>query len=369
MVENEGREQDHELPEVGKISPENFAQIIQPRLGAANPNVLVGPRHGVDVGIVRIGDGQVMAISTDPFFIVPDYGWRRAGWFAVNILASDAATSGLRPTYLTVDLNLPRSMTGEQLREMWSAVDDACRELKIAIVTGHTARYDGCNFPMIGGATVISVGPEGHYLTPAMARVGDAVIVTKGAAIEATGLFGVTFPERIAAALGEEVANAAEALFYQMSVVEDAMTAVSVGVREGGVTAMHDATECGVWGGLYEIAEASGVGLVIDRNSVPVRPEVRAVCDYFGMDPYSAISEGTLLLTCRPHQARAVVDRLSGAGIPASRVGEVVPRERGIRLVEHGQERPLAHPRVDPFWAAYAAALAAGPDQGEPSRS
>ena len=354
------RAQEHELPAVGKISPENFAQIIKPRLGAANPDVLVGPRHGVDIGIVRIGGDQVMAISTDPFFIVPDYGWQRAGWFAVNILASDAATSGLRPTYLTVDLNLPLAMTGEQLGEMWSAVDDACRELGMAIVTGHTARYEGCNYPMVGGATVISVGPEANYLTPAMAQVGDAVIVTTGAAIEATGLFGVTFPQRIARELGVEVARAAEDLFYQMTVVTDAMTAVSVGVRGRGVTAMHDATECGVWGGLYEIAEASGVGMVIDQSAVLVRPEVRAICDHFGMDPYSAISEGTLLLTCRPAQAQAVLDRLNGAGIQASQVGEVVPAEQGIRLVESGHERPLAHPRVDPFWVAYGKALAEG---------
>ncbi|HEU5422530.1 MAG TPA: AIR synthase, partial [Nitrolancea sp.] len=84
---------EHELPEIGKISPEIFHEIIKPRLGAGNPNVLVGPQHGIDVGIVDLGAGQVMAISTDPFFVVPEYGWQRAGWFAVNILASDAATS------------------------------------------------------------------------------------------------------------------------------------------------------------------------------------------------------------------------------------------------------------------------------------
>lgn len=357
-MDRDVREQ--ELPEVGKISPDIFQQIIKPRLGAVDPRVLVGPQHGVDVGIVDLGGGQVMAISTDPFFIVPDYGWQRAGWFAVNILASDAATSGLRPVYLTVDLNLPRSMTRDELDAMWSAVDGACRELGMAIVTGHTARYDGCNYPMVGGATVISMGARDAYVTPNGARVGDAVIVTKGAAIEATGLFGVTFPGRIAAQLGGDVARAAEGLFYQMTVVKDAMTAVSVGVRERGVTAMHDATECGVWGGLSEIAEASGVGLEIDQAAVPVRPEVRAICDRFGMDPYTAISEGTLLLTCRPAAAGEVLGRLSDAGIEASRIGDVVLAERGVRLVEGGRERVLEHPRVDPFWEAYGKALAEG---------
>lgn len=351
---------EHQLPEVGKISPEIFEQVIKPRLGHHRPEIVVGPQHGVDVGIIDIGGGRVMAITTDPFFIVPDYGWERAAWFAVHILASDAVTSGLPPAYLAVDLNLPRSITREDLETMWHAVDATCKELGIAVVTGHTARYDGTNYPMVGGGTMISIGPGDRYITPAMAQVGDAVIVTKGAAIEATGLFGVTFPERIAAAVGPELARAAEALFYQMSVVKDALTAVEVGVRDQGVTAMHDATEGGVWGGLYEIATASGIGMVVEQSAVVVRPEVRAVCDLFGMDPYSAISEGTLILTCRPAQAQAVIDRLDSVGIEASIVGETTPAEEGIRLVRNGREEPLEHPRVDPFWNAFARAMAEG---------
>jgi len=349
--------EEHQLPEVGKISPEIFEHVIKPHLGKKRPTVLVGPQHGVDVGIVDLGHGQVMALTTDPFFIVPDYGWERAAWFAVHILASDASTSGLTPTYLTVDLNLPRSVTRDQLEALWIATSRTCDEIGMAIVTGHTARYDGTDYPMIGGATVVAIGEKEKYVTPAMARVGDAIIVTKGAAIEATGLFGVTFPAQIEAALGPRVSQAAQDLFYQMSVVKDAHTAVAVGVRDEGVTAMHDATECGVWGGLYEIADASGVGMVIQQSAIVVRPEVRAVCDLFHTDPYTSISEGTLLITCRPKKVQAVIDRLADAGIGAARVGEVVPREQGVQVVQGGRERELQHPRVDPFWGAFAAAL------------
>ena len=348
---------EHQLPEVGKISPEIFEHVIKPHLGKKRSTVLVGPQHGVDVGIVDLGHGQVMALTTDPFFIVPEYGWERAAWFAVHILASDASTSGLAPTYFTVDLNLPRSITRDQLEAMWVATSAACEEIGMAIVTGHTARYDGTGYPMIGGATVIAVGEKEKYVTPAMARVGDAVIVTKGAAIEATGLFGVTFPDRIAASLGGEIAQAAQDLFFQMSVVQDALTAVQVGVRDEGVTAMHDATECGVWGGLYEIADASGVGMLVDQSAIVVRPEVQAVCDLFHMDPYASISEGTLLITCRPGKAQAVVDRLADTGVEATRVGEVVPREQGVHVVQDGREHELRHPRIDPFWTAFATAL------------
>ena len=340
----------------GKISADIFDRIIFRSLGAASPNTVVAPRHGVDVGIVRLDSQTVMALTTDPVFVVPDYGWERAAWFAVHILASDAATSGLRPAYITIDLNLPRSITDEDLASLWLAIHRACADLDIAVVAGHTGRYDGCGYPMVGGATVIAIGPADQWVTPTMARVGDAVILTKGAAIEATGLFAATFPDRMARRYGVDQAREAEAMFYQMSVVRDARTAVSVGVRDDGVTSMHDATECGVWGGLVEVAQASGVGMRINRDAILIPESVRLVCEEFAIDPYSSISEGSLILTVRPTKADAVLAALRGAAIPCSLIGEVVPVERGLHYEAAGREFPLSHPRIDPFWTAFARA-------------
>ncbi len=347
-----------EFPAIGKISREVFDEIIYPALGRRRRDVLVGPRHGVDVGVVDIGGGRVMALTTDPVFIVPPYGWERSAWFAVHILASDAATSGLAPTWMTIDLNLPLSLDPSGFERMWTTIHRECEALGIAIVTGHTGRYEGCEYPMVGGATVMAVGDRDSYVTPDMARVGDHVIVTKGAAIEAAGLFAVTFPDRVAERYGARVARRAEKIFGQMSTVDDALTAVRAGVRDDGVTAMHDATECGVWGGLVEVATASRVGMAIDKSAVLIQDDVARVCDLFGIDPYVSISEGTLIVTCRPHRSDRVLDLLRRRGIPASVVGEAVPARKGIRLLESGTERPLEHPRVDPFWAAFGKAAA-----------
>ncbi len=349
----------NELPEMGKISPEIFDELIYPRLGRGRKSVLVGPKHGVDIGIVDIGGGRVMAMTTDPVFIVPEYGFERAAWFAIHILCSDAVTSGLAPTYLSIDLNLPLEMTKDQLKTVWTTIDGECRKMGLAVVCGHTARYDGCHYPMVGGATVISIGDKSRYVTPQMAGRGELVIITKGAAIEATGIFALAFKDRIREAFGEEFSRRAEKIFYQMSVVEDALTAASVGTREKGVTAMHDATECGVWGGLYEIAKASRVGMRIEKDKIIVLDEVEKICAKFGMDPYASISEGTLILTCKPAKANLILKKLQRKGIPASIVGEVIPESHGIILVEQGKERALEHPRVDPFWPAFAKALAA----------
>ena len=349
-----------QLPDIGKVSSEIFEEIILPQLGRKHPEILVGPRHGVDVGIVDLGNGQVMVTTTDPVFVVPPYGWERSGWFAVHILASDAATSGIRPRYITMDLNLPLSMKREEFEAMWGVMHRECDKIGMAVLSGHTGRYEGCEYPMIGGATVIGIGPGDRYVTPEMARPGDVVIVTKGAAIEAAGLFAVTFPKRVAERYGERVAREAEEIFWQMSVVEDALTAVEAGVRDDGVTGMHDATECGVWGGLFEVAKASGVGMTVDQDKIIVQDAVAKVCDLFGLDPYSSISEGTLIITCRPHKAQEVTRRLLDKGIPASTVGEIVEPHHGMRVFRGGTSRELVHPVVDPFWAAFGKAASQG---------
>jgi hydrogenase expression/formation protein HypE len=190
-------------------------------------------------------------------------------------------------------------------------------------------------------------------VTPTMARPGDRIVVTKGAAIEATALFAATFPDRLAREVGAEVAAAADALFEQLTVVPEARIAAEYGLRDRGVTAMHDATEGGVIGGLAEVAAASGVGLRVDLAAIPVRPEVRAVCDHVGMDPYISISEGTLIATVRPERTEGFLAALQDKGIEAADVGEMTGPEKGTVLVVDGQERALEHPGLDPFWGAF----------------
>jgi hydrogenase maturation factor len=206
---------------------------------------------------------------------------------------------------------------------------------------------------MVGGAACFALGPEDAYVTPTMTSPGDRVVVTKGAAIEATALFAATFPDRLAREVGEDVARAADALFEQMTVVPEARVAASYGLRDRGVTAMHDATEGGVLGGLVEVAAASNVGMRIELEAIPVRPEVRSVCDHVGMDPYISISEGTLIATVRPQHADGFLEALRDSDIEAAVVGEVTARADGVTLVENGKARPLEHPGVDPFWGAF----------------
>jgi len=335
------------LPELGKIHPEFFNKVIYPRLGAKDASVIVKPQHGVDFGVVDLGD-NVMVLSTDPFYIAKELGMEKAAWFAVHILASDVAVSGIRPRYLSVDLNLPPEMTEDELTKMWDTVHKECERLGINVVTGHTARYAGCNYPMVGGATMIGIDKKEKLIAPKVG-IGDAIIVSKGPAIETTGLMSAYFPRFLEEKYGKAFVKRAQDIYYQMSTVKDASVAASV----GGVTAMHDATECGVLGGLYEMASHSQVGMDIYMDKIIMPEEVKKTCECFDIDPYRAISEGTLLATAKKASADKVVAALRSEGIQASIAGEAVDKSLGINLIEKGGRTKLEHPKLDPFWVKF----------------
>jgi hydrogenase expression/formation protein HypE len=336
------------LPALGKATPIFFDEVIFPRLGARDGSVVIGPTHGVDFGAISIGDRTVV-LSTDPFFIAPSLGWERAAWFALHIVASDVAVSGIPPRFLSIDLNLPPEMDEETLVTIWSTVHDEAERLGIAVVTGHTARYAGCNYPMVGGATVFGVGASEDLIDPREAGVGDRIIITKGPAVETTGLMSVQFPEYITERFGKDTAAAAQDVFYQMSVVEDAATCAAV----GGVTAMHDATECGIWGALFEMARASGKGLVVHKERIVTQDVVLKTCEVFDIDPYKSISEGTLVAAVKAEQADDVLAALAERSIPASAVGELLPKDEGVVVIDEEGEHQLEHPEIDPFWGRF----------------
>lgn len=335
------------LPKLGKINYEFFDRVIYPHLGNEDATVMVGPQNGVDFGVIDLGE-KVMVLSTDPFYIARQLGIEKAAWFAVHIIASDVAVSGIRPRYLSIDLNLPAEITEEELARLWKVVDSECKKLGIAVVTGHTARYAGCNYPMVGGATAFGIDKKEKLIIP-RAKAGDAIIVSKGPAIEATGLMSAYFPKFLEKKYGKTFVKKTQGIYYQMSTVKDALIAASVGA----VTAMHDATECGVFGGLCEIAKHSQVGMHIYLDKMVMQDEVQKVCACFGLDPYKSISEGTLLATADKNKAQDIVGALKKEGIPASVVGEVVTKEKGMYVFQKNKKYKLEHPKIDPFWMRF----------------
>ena len=340
---------------MGKVSRAFFENVIARHLGARRRDVVKGPANGVDVGVVRLPGGRAMISTTDPIYIVPQYGWERAAWCAFHILASDLATSGVAPQYATMDWNLPMDIEDDHIAAMLRVMDREARKYGTAVVTGHTGRYEGCAYPMVGGATFLAVAPANGWVTADMARAGNRLLVTKTAALEATAILANTFAATTAKHLSPERTRRAQDLFESMSTVDDALTAASaVGLRKDGVWAMHDATEGGVRNGVWEMSQSSGLGVDVDLSRVPVDPAVAEVCEVFGMEPLDAISEGTLLLAVHLEAGERVIARLKRKGILAVDIGAFT--EKGGSCRDRGQV--FGPPERDPFWVAFSRALA-----------
>src|SRR2546422_9716594 len=207
---------------------------------------------------------------------------------------------------------------------------------------------------MVGGATFLAIAPKDGWVTANMARPGNHLLVTKSAGLEAPAILTNTFPDRVDRRLGAEMTKRARALFESMSTVDDALAAASVGVRNGGVWAMHDATEGGVRNAVWEMAQASGIGIDVDLTSVHLDPAVVGVSKVFGMDPLDAISEGTLLIAVDENAATDVVARLKRKGIRATNIGAF--SKRGQPCLDRGH--PFRPADRDPFWIAFSRALA-----------
>ncbi|MDD1676757.1 MAG: AIR synthase family protein [Methanomicrobiales archaeon] len=335
---------------IGKISGETFARFLATRMGKKDPSVLVPPAPGIDAGVIDIGDGQVLVIAEDPIFAVPGQPLEMFGWYTVHIGASDVAVMGVRPRYMTYSLLLPPGTPEGDFDVITASIHRAAEELGIAIVGGHTGFYPGFAAPTIGGVTVFAIAPRDAYVTPAGARAGNDIILTKGPAVEAAGILAVLREQELRDTYPSGLVRRAQSLTRQMTVVKDAMTAMAA----GGVTAMHDATEGGVLGGLFEIAQASGVGMDVDEAAMIYPEEIRAVCETFRIDPLAAIAEGSLLITASKESSADILAALDTEKIEATVIGTVLadPATKKIRRRD-GSTVAIAPPSQDPFWPVF----------------
>jgi hydrogenase expression/formation protein HypE len=329
------------MTETGKIDRSFFAEYVASRLGTDRDDVRKGPKHGVDFGVLDVGE-HALAVATDPLSILPQLGFERAGEFAINIVLADVAVSGLDPTHLAVSFALPPEMADDSFASVWGAIDQECRDLGISIVTGHTARYEGCSFPWVGHGTTIAVGDPDDIIYPDGARPGDSLLVTKGPAVESTGLLTTLFPDQIP--VDDATLRTAQERLDETGAVRDALVAADA----GGISAMHDATEGGLLGAFHEMAESAGVQFRVDSSGVPMRPAVREVCAALSMDAWRATTAGSLVLAVDSEHVDGVLDTFERRGTPVAVVGTV---EDGSGVIVDGESTDP--PDGDSSWPVY----------------
>ncbi len=352
---------------VGKPGPSALKKLISGNLGAPSPSLLVGPGPGLDSAVIDIGGGRVMVIAEDPIFPAVGLPLDIMGEFTVHIGASDVAVTGVKPTSMTYTLLLPPGCSESDTRLIIESISKTAQALGITIVGGHTGWYSAVTIPIIGGVTVWGFAEPGGWVSPGGAREGDVLLMTKGPAIEASALLAVLYRERLAKRVEAKMLETLCARTSEITVVADALTAFEAGAvdskgekRENGVHAMPDATEGGVLGGLWEMADASGLKVHADLDSAPVPDDIAALAAALGFDPWRAISEGTLLAAVASESAQGVLRAWAKAGIQGHILGYFDSRSKSSTVKSSGMTETLTEPGTDPFWTLFFAGLGSG---------
>lgn len=317
----------------GKPPLEVLARLLA-RCETRDPRVVVGPRVGEDAAVLDLGDRYLVA-KADPITFVAD----EIGWYAVHVNANDLAVRGARPAWLLMTLLLPEGAEIALLEAIFAQVQEACAAVGATLVGGHTEVTHGLTRPILSAAMLGEVAKD-RLVTTGGAQAGDAVLLSKGIAVEGASILAREHAASLVAA-GVPAATWARARDFArrpgISVQREAQAALEVAA----VHAMHDPTEGGLATGLLELAIAAEVGLRITHEAIPVLPECAAMCRALGLDPLGLIASGALLLTCPAREAPAVLRRWESLGIAGAEIGQVVPREAGILLVDGQQARPL----------------------------
>ena len=349
----------------GKEGP-GFMGLVFGSLGKRSKRVVVGPGLGLDNAVISAGNGRVLILTVDPVSAIPEFGMKRSAWLSAHLIASDYTASGADPEFATFGYNFPPRMTGKEKEEFVRSVGTECRRLGVAIVGGNTGSYPGAGFTVIGTGSMFGFAPEGGYVTPSMAREGDVVLMTKHAAIEATGSLALSFPTSLEEMVGGRTAARARRVLDLCSTVDDARAARRAGLGCDSVTSMHDATEGGVLGALEEMALASRHAFEIDVSKIPVPEAAAKVCAAFGLDPLATMGEGALLTTCRPSIVPELMRNMSRSQIPISEIGSVRGGE-GLFVSRRREKARKFVRRGDGYWLAYERERRGSPFGGGPA--
>jgi len=328
---------------VGKLDPPMLKQMIFSHLGNQDPRVILGPNIGEDATVIDFGE-KSLVIHSDPITGAVE----NIGWLAVNVCANDIATRGVRPLWILTVLLLPTGIRSTQLKKITTQIDEAAKKLGVAVVGGHSEVTLGIDRPILV-TTALGEIPREKFVRTSGAKIGDSIILTKGAAIEGTAILSQELDSFLQTKIDKKIIERAKQFIKKVSVVEDALTAVEI----GGVHAMHDATEGGVAGGLQEIAWASNVGITANESKVPIYPETEAICRTLKIDPLRTISSGTLIIAVSPEKTEKILGALKGRGIRAAVVGRVMDKKKGIHIVrKDGKRLDLSKPVKEELWKA-----------------
>lgn len=328
---------------IGKLDPSVLKEVVFRHIGRRDTRVILGPQIGEDASVIDFGEKNLV-VHSDPITGAVE----NVGWLAVNICTNDIATRGVPPRWILTVLLLPENLTLTAVHTIMKQIDKAAKQLGVSLVGGHSEVTSAVEHPVII-TTAVGETKDKKFVRSSEAKIGDTLILTKGAAIEGTAILASELADSLEHKIGKKTVEKAKGFIQMTSVVEDALTAMEV----GGVHAMHDATEGGVAGAIQEIAWASNSGALVHEDRIPVLAETKAICEALGIDPLRTISSGTLLISAAPESAEKIITALEEKNIRASEIGNTVPKRQGICVIrKDGTRLNLRKPVKEQLWIA-----------------
>ena len=308
----------------GKVGKDVLKRLVFTCLGVSSDKVITGPKVGEDAAILDMDD-KVLILKANPITGAES----RIGWLAVHINANDVAVRGADPKWYMSIILLPEGSEEDLLRVIMTEQHEACCELGVSIIGGHTEVAPGLSRPIIAGFMIGETTRE-RYVTTGGAQAGDKIILTKGVGIEGTGILATDMRETLLKLVDTEILDKAASMLNEINVVPEALIAG----RVEGVHSIHTPTEGGLLNGLIEVSEASNHGFTIYEDRLLIRHETSIVADALGVDPLKLLSSGSLLITVDPDQAEKVIEKLSGIGVESRVIGEVTSDPKSRLLIK-----------------------------------
>ena len=323
---------------IGKVPENVLERSVFKQLHTKRSEVVMGAGIGEDCAAVKLADDEIMVLSTDPITGTA----KDIGKLAIQITVNDLASSGAEPVGVLLTILLPPDAKESHLKKIMEQMEEACAAAHVQIMGGHTEVTAVVNQPVV---TVCGVGKvkEGKLVLTSGARPGMDIVVTKWVGIEGTSIIAKEKEEELKTRFSASFIDKAKDLDVYLSVLSEAAVAVN-----SGVSAMHDITEGGIFGALWEMAEASDIGLDIDVKKIPIRQETIEICEFYGINPYRLISSGSMLMATV--DGNKLVRELEKAGINAVVIGKATEgKDRMIRKDEE-EHSFLERPKTDELY-------------------
>jgi len=318
----------------GKLPGDILGRLLG-TLGAPDPAVLAGPGIGRDAAAIDLGE-IILVLKTDPITFAAE----GASASLVEVNANDLACLGATPRWMLVTALLPDGIAVSAVERLFADLAAATERRGIALVGGHTEVTPGIDRALLIGM-LAGVASRDAYLPPGQARAGDLLLLSDPIAVEGTALLATDAAAQLETMVSQDLLASARALYDVpgISVVQAAKLARAA----GGVTALHDPTEGGLAMGALEIAAASRLGVILDRDAVPVRAETAAIADALDLDPLGMLASGSLMAAVAPEQADAVLAALRAGGHAPAIVGRLTADPADAWLLDGDDRRPIPH--------------------------